>query len=83
MTGFDVVVLRNVDIGGVGSIPMKALKGDTFPRCGHGALLSALCTSGSKSTHSSGLICSSDTTARNVGRSSFPSRSTAPLLHEQ
>ena len=64
-------------------MPINVLTAATFSRCGDGALLRTLCTSGSKSVHSSGPMCSSEVIARNIRRSYLPRRSTAPLLHGQ
>lgn len=71
-TDFKVAAKRKVDTGGVGSVPMKAATGDTLPRAGEGALLSALCSRGRISAHSVNWIRSSDATSRAVRSNSFP-----------
>lgn len=73
----------NVNIGGVGSKPKKAVTGETVPLFGVGEVLSELCTRGSTYGRSSGQTRSSYVTAREKRRGSFLRRSTAPLRHSE
>lgn len=75
-----VEVRRNVEIGGVRSIPVKAVIGLMLLRWDDGELLSTACTTGRRSGHSEKSIRNSNRVARSTRRSSFPNLSTAPLL---
>lgn len=75
--GLELWFRRNVDIGAVVSMSVKALMGDILPLCGDGALCSPL----SMPVYSSGGRFSSETIARNVQRNSFTSLSTDTLLN--
>lgn len=64
--GVTVSVLKNVELGDVGSLPINAVIGAIFFRCGEGELLSALRTNGKRSDQPSIRKRSSDTTDRKM-----------------
>lgn len=76
----NVEALKNISISDDGSVPVNAVIGAMFRRCGESAWFNALWIKGSSSSHFSRRRQSSEEMARKAQKSSLPSRSTALLL---